>query len=208
MTRNVLVLILGVTLFIRIPSVSVQAFQAQPDPTRSYSAFMERIEQLAGFPKVTSGSREIRVLNWTPTAMIPMAALRLVHTGTGIEAQFIVAWHRDVSPSVRAPHSRTQCAPFAMCVEVHDTPFLSPPPGQQWMTLFNQLLMLEPCEDRTGAVTIASDAGDFVMEIFVNGQRREYFCNGVQNRQLTPSRLHAGEVFNYLQASMLQVLGR
>ena len=174
-------------------------------PAQAQTAPLERIGQLAGFPVIGATGREIRVLNWTPTGMIPMAALRLIETGDRIDAQLVIAWHRDVSPSVRTPQANFPCAPLSMCVEVHDS--WPPPPRQEWATIFEQMLKLDSCET-PGSVAIGFDSGDFVMRSFDGKNVRDYVCNAVSSRRGTTSGQLALQLFDYLQASMLTMLGR
>jgi hypothetical protein len=196
----------------------VHAFQATVTQSPwGYQAFLDHIEQAAWFPRIRteplpSTSREIRVLNWTPTAMIPMAVVRLIETRGIVEAQLVVAWHTDVSPSIGQPRRNVRCDPnnpSSACVELFEPPFLRPPPGDEWTTLFADLIALAPCQDATsGVASISSDSGDLVIQLREGSTYREYYCNDPRGHRATPSGQRAGALLNYLDGILRQALGR
>jgi hypothetical protein len=138
-----------------------------------------------------------------------MSALRLLQTDAGIQAQLVIVWHAYVSPSVRRPGASARCDPDNpdACVELFESPAFGPPPGQDWASLFRQLLVLGPCSDPDGPVTIITDSGDLVMHIIENGRAREYYCNGPRGRA-TPAARQALALLTYLDESARAVLGR
>jgi hypothetical protein len=142
--------------------------------------------------------------------MIPMPGLRLLQTDSGIEAQFVVAWHADVSPNIRTPNVNMRCDPDNprdACVALFGPPDVQPPSGQTWSGLFQQLLAMGPCEDPNGPTSVVSDAGDLVMHVIENGRNREYFCNNPRGRA-TPAGRKAAALLNYLDENLGRLLGR
>jgi hypothetical protein len=141
--------------------------------------------------------------------MVPMSALRLLQTETGIQAQLVVAWHEYVSPSVRRPGVNARCDPDNpdACVEVFESPAFGPPPGQDWTSLFRQLLIMGPCSNPNGPVTVITDSGDLIMHVIENGRTREYYCNGPR-AGATPAARQAGALLTYLDERVRAVLGR
>ena len=181
----------------------------------TYRDFFDHIETAAGFPSLGSGLQssspsEIRVLNWAPTAMIPMSGLRLVQSGAEIRVQLIVAWHADVSPSVRQPGVTAHCdpgSPATACVELVDVSHLRPPFSASWNALFDALLEMGPCEDPNGPITVTSDAGDLVMRLVTGSGARKYFCNAPRYKR-TPAGRQAAALLDYLDESLRRTLGR
>ena len=181
----------------------------------SYRDFFDQIEKTAGLSRFGSEVlpptlSEIRILNWTPTAMIPMSGLRLVQTGSETRAQLILAWHADVSPNVRRPAPTAQCdrdGPHSACVEVLDLSDSRPPFGSDWTALFGELLAMPSCEDPAGPVTVTTDSGDLAMRIIEGRRSREYYCNAPRGRH-TPAGRQAAALLDYLDANLRRALGR
>jgi hypothetical protein len=192
-----------------------------------YQEFFDHIERAAGFPRFASGSPspgvDIRILNWTPTAMIPMSALRLVQSSSGIRAQLVVVWHADVSPNIREPDVNARCDPDnpRWCVEVFEPPVLKPPGHEDWAGIVRQLQVVEACDgaevnmlDSPGRIAgiqvtlvLLTDAGDFVMRASDSSGTREYFCNAPRIRQNPAGRLTAA-LLDYLDESVRLAIGR
>jgi quercetin dioxygenase-like cupin family protein len=193
-----------------------------------YREFFDHVERAAQFPRFSSESPspavDIRILNWTPTAMIPMSALRLVESSSGIRAQLMVVWHADVSPNIREPGVDARCDPDNprdSCVEVFEPPVLKPPGNEDWAGIVGQLQVIEACDapevevaDSPGQIAgmhatfvFVSDAGDFVMRASDSSGSREYFCNAPRIRQNPAGRLTAA-LLDYLDESLRLAIGR